>query len=838
MSTKMHELKRHFGTVCVTSEGRKGLPDKEHKGCVALSYHPGNWGAFREASDELGKQGLKVVAVVPKGTDTAPLRVYDYNLQILENGGSRKSIRKKAAEIAGCSEKNVAFATCSMKETRVQIEDQCVVVCCRGNVALDMTGTCEHLGITRVIAVVDGADLPKGVEPKYEEGRIISFVKKTDAGESEVATAPWLKGFSGDLIRVSNYMNVEEIAAGIKKVIADKSKSDPSWAPLKPRNFLLTPGYGLWSENPVAIRYLQEQGFTVVSPNVGAFGKIGNKFDLRQLSKELGVPVLPSSDCELTFSGGKADGKKIKETASKLVLTAEFRQLAERAGQDEKAALISRVRESGHKEIRAMEKELRDLNFRRALDHLVSKTIEKNVMLVTDAEMEKFPIRVKGSAEVGGGRSHYTVRSWAELENALEEAYSTMSSLGIAKPKVMLELNLASARHIEINMVAHRDEDGRLVIARSPWFRDCSMQNANQKMFERTVHPDDYERDIALLEMKTLGMSKLPLKADVPEHLREFTATRDEKEIAKLGARIELYKRETQMLEKIRADSERIIAHTGTTGVFTMEFLVDEHQQHYILEANLRLQVEREISERASMIDGKTVNFAEIFFHVAAAASAGVSPDLPDLRKADSNGLVAWEVRICKLLVDPSSKWKNPALVSPLINSITELKLPQPKPWLHLNMQQIDKHFDPETGAGKFSINPSADSMFGIMIVTAETKEKAFERMREVLGEMEIKGPGGADVSTVPFYRKLFDLPEFREGLVDGIGPGIDFLPKFISYQMCLERSARAAKAAEEASSRKNTSPLDAAGLGPGISFTEFSTNVFDKAQQIKPTGK
>ncbi|MCB0786776.1 MAG: acetyl-CoA carboxylase biotin carboxylase subunit, partial [Flavobacteriales bacterium] len=59
-----------------------------------------------------------------------------------------------------------------------------------------------------------------------------------------------------------------------------------------------------------------------------------------------------------------------------------------------------------------------------------------------------------------------------------------------------------------------------------------------------------------------------------------------------------------------------------------------------------------------------------------------------------------------------------------------------------------------------YTIPPNYDSMIGKLIVTAQTREEALDKMTRALSEYVIEGVH----TTIPFHLQLFQHEQFRKG--------------------------------------------------------------------------
>ncbi len=155
-----------------------------------------------------------------------------------------------------------------------------------------------------------------------------------------------------------------------------------------------------------------------------------------------------------------------------------------------------------------------------------------------------YPVILKAAAG-GGGKGMRIVRTPAQLEEQFALAQNEARA-SFNDPSLYIERYLASARHIEIQVVA--DKHGNVMALGE---RECSIQRKHQKVIEETPSPF------------------------VDERLRR----------------------------KMIKATEEAARHIGYQSLGTFEFLVDEKKRFYFMEANTRVQVEHPITEMVYNID-------------------------------------------------------------------------------------------------------------------------------------------------------------------------------------------------------------------------------------------
>ena len=212
------------------------------------------------------------------------------------------------------------------------------------------------------------------------------------------------------------------------------------------------------------------------------------------------------------------------------------------------------------------------------IDATDALTGETNSKLKAYFKKNPFPLLVKAAAG-GGGRG---MRVIEHAQHAIEQIQSAAreAETFFKDGTVFIEPYIRGARHIEIQILA--DAYGTVKAIGS---RDCSLQRRHQKIIE--------EAPACLLSAKQ---------------------------------------------EKTLFDAaERIVSSVNYQGLATVEFLVNDQQQHYFLEVNTRLQVEHPVSEISLGID-------LVAIQIDIARGKALESLLGDMRKKP---LFAIEARIC-----------------------------------------------------------------------------------------------------------------------------------------------------------------------------------------------
>ena len=163
-------------------------------------------------------------------------------------------------------------------------------------------------------------------------------------------------------------------------------------------------------------------------------------------------------------------------------------------------------------------------------------------------------------------------------------------------------------------------------------------------------------------------------------------------------------------------------------GAGTIEFLVDKNRNFYFMEMNTRIQVEHPITEQV-------IDYDLIKEQIKVASGVRVSGEhyFPNLHSIE-----------CRINAEDPFKGFRP---SP--GKITNLHLPGG------HGVRLDTHV-----YSGYIIPPNYDSMIAKLIVTAQNRNDAIDKMRRALDEFIIEGIK----TTIPFHRQLMDHPDYISG--------------------------------------------------------------------------
>jgi len=186
-----------------------------------------------------------------------------------------------------------------------------------------------------------------------------------------------------------------------------------------------------------------------------------------------------------------------------------------------------------------------------------------------------------------------------------------------------------------------------------------------------------------------------------------------------------------KLREKMGDAAVKATKYIKYEGAGTIEFLVDKHKKFYFMEMNTRIQVEHPITEQ--VIDFDLIR-EQIF--VASGEKISGKNYFPKMHSIE-----------CRINAeDPYNDFR------PSPGKIETLHFPGG------HGVRLDTHV-----YSGYIIPPHYDSMIAKLITTAQTREEAINKMKRALDEFLIEGVK----TTIPFHRKLMDLPEYTSGNYD-----------------------------------------------------------------------
>jgi acetyl-CoA carboxylase biotin carboxylase subunit len=176
----------------------------------------------------------------------------------------------------------------------------------------------------------------------------------------------------------------------------------------------------------------------------------------------------------------------------------------------------------------------------------------------------------------------------------------------------------------------------------------------------------------------------------------------------------------------------RAATAVGYNSVGTMEFLVDRNNNYYFMEMNTRVQVEHPVTE---MVTGVDIIREQI------RSAAGLK-----LRYSQADIEISGHAIECRINAE------DPSNFTPCPGKITAYHTPG-----GLGVRVDSFVYD------QYSVLPHYDSLVAKLIVHAETRNDAINRMTRALDEYIIEGIK----TTIPFHKRIMSNKDFIEGNID-----------------------------------------------------------------------
>ncbi|MBS0195465.1 MAG: acetyl-CoA carboxylase biotin carboxylase subunit [Planctomycetes bacterium] len=186
-------------------------------------------------------------------------------------------------------------------------------------------------------------------------------------------------------------------------------------------------------------------------------------------------------------------------------------------------------------------------------------------------------------------------------------------------------------------------------------------------------------------------------------------------------------------LRKVCESAAKMIRAAKYHGAATCEFLMDGRGDFYMLEVNTRVQVEHPVTELITGID-----IVKASIRIAAGERIGVK---------QSDVQVRGHAIECRINAEDPDKGFRPSA-----GKIETWQVPG-GPGVRL-----DSHVVPG-----YVVPPNYDSMIGKLIVHADTRDEALDRMARALREFKV----GPIHTTISLHQRLIENTDFRRGGVD-----------------------------------------------------------------------
>lgn len=287
------------------------------------------------------------------------------------------------------------------------------------------------------------------------------------------------------------------------------------------------------------------------------------------------------------------------------------------------------------------------------------------------AEKIVFPVIIKAIAG-GGGKGMRVALEAGELEKMYNAASNEAKSI-FNNGAVFIEKYVSRPRHVEVQVIG--DKHGNVIHLHE---RECSIQRKHQKLIEEAPSP--------ALDNKTR--------------------------------------------EKLGADAVKLCLDSGYYSAGTVEFLLDEYNNHYFMEMNTRIQVEHPVTEEITGVD-----LIKLQILVAN------GEQLP-LKQEE----VKFEGHAIEFRINAEDVQDN---FSPCTGIIEKLEFP-------VNDQiRIDYGYEKNS-----IVTSSFDSLMAKVIISGKDRDEAINNAIAFLPHVTIKGIK----TTIPFFRKVLETKAFTSG--------------------------------------------------------------------------
>ncbi len=290
------------------------------------------------------------------------------------------------------------------------------------------------------------------------------------------------------------------------------------------------------------------------------------------------------------------------------------------------------------------------------------------------AEKIGYPVIIKASAG-GGGRGMRVCHNEMTLRSNLQAA-STEAQAAFGNGAVFIEKYLEHAQHIEIQIIG--DKHGEAIHL---WERNCSVQRRHQKLIEEAPSP---------------GVSR-------------------------------------EKIQPVCEAAVRLIKQAKYHGAATVEFLMDNKQDFYMLEVNTRVQVEHPVTEEITGVD-----IVKTMIRVAAGEK---------LPYKQSEIKVRGHAIECRINAeDPARNFM------PQPGPVTKWETPG-GPGVRMDTHVVTGYVVPKY----------YDSMVAKLIVHADDRTQCINRTARALREYNVE----PIKTTIPLHLRLMENTDFRKGGVD-----------------------------------------------------------------------
>jgi acetyl/propionyl-CoA carboxylase alpha subunit len=321
-------------------------------------------------------------------------------------------------------------------------------------------------------------------------------------------------------------------------------------------------GYGFMAESADFVEALESAGLRFMGPCSRTQRAAGSKDEARRTALAHGVSVTPG----VNDTTARALAAKAPTPEALAALAASHGLAVSLDGLSREDALEAVLQASYRARVDVI-----------TLDEVGAEAAKGAAEIFAERPGARVRIKAIGG---GGGKGQRIVTDAAAVPEKVREALQEVKAAGVGDNKnVVLELNIETTRHNEIQMIGN----GRWCVTLGG--RDCSLQMHEQKLLEVSVTQEGLAR--AAADARAAG--------------REATARALDEDLATLS--------------RMEEEAERFGVAAGLDSASTFECIVDG-PRHYFMEVNTRIQVEHRVSELCYALRFANPDDANDFFDV------------------------------------------------------------------------------------------------------------------------------------------------------------------------------------------------------------------------------
>ena len=545
------------------------------------------------------------------------------------------------------------------------------LIICRGPVRKEVMDVFDEMGISTygiLLSEKDSITYPAALAPELR--------KLTDP--KRLHRVPDYSGSN----REERQQRIEQIIA-----IANENKYNSIFA-----------GYGFMAEDEALVSALESAGLVFIGPCSTTVKKAGQKDEAKRTALAVEVSVTPGVDNLSTLTLLKAYPT---ESALKQLCRNKKLKLSPLVWQEPKG--IHRQADS-----------VLEAGYLKGVDLVTIDQLSKQLELQVRKLFRQNPgsrIRLKAIGG-GGGKGQRILASPGSFKGSKQQQLSLAAKLAppmyreiLSEVKsnavgdnknVLLELNIESTRHMEIQVVGNGDWCVTL------GGRDCSLQMHEQKLIEVSVTVEELSKAI---ETASVAGRKA--------------------EVASLRA-------ELLSLQSMEDEAIRFGEAVGLDSVSTFECIV-EKKRHFFMEMNTRVQVEHRVSElcyglRFTNPDNETESICvdsilELMVLLACHGSRLPRPE----RYVRENSSVEVRLNATNAALQPHAggvicSWSN--VIAGEIRDDQGISLHNPDTDVFM----------------KYHVSGAYDSNIALLLTTGESRARTFQSMAEILRRTRISG--------------------------------------------------------------------------------------------------